>query len=117
MTDFDLLRAALAGYEMQAQTLQRAIAEIQTKLKGKVIPTVAANGARPARMKRRISAAGIERIREGQRQRWAAQKKAEGKTTAKPVVKKRKLSAAGRAKLVENLKKARQAKAAKAKAA
>ncbi|MGO8928594.1 MAG: hypothetical protein ACLQU3_17130 [Limisphaerales bacterium] len=51
--------------------------------------------ARPKRKK--ISAAGIARIRAAQRARWAAIRKA--KAPAKPA-KKRKLSAAGRARLV-----------------
>jgi hypothetical protein len=54
--------------------------------------------AAPAAPKRKkISAAGIARIRAAQRARWAAVRK--GKTSAKPA-RKRKLSAAGRARLV-----------------
>ena len=60
-------------------------------------PAPAVPGA--ARRRKKISAAGIARIRAAQKARWAAIRKSKG--TAKPApTRKRKLSAAGRARLV-----------------
>jgi hypothetical protein len=63
--------------------------------------------ARPTNGKRKISAATLQRMREGQRRRWA---KVKGEPAALGVVSdtrkpKRKLSAAGRAAIVAALKK------------
>jgi hypothetical protein len=57
------------------------------------------------------------RIAEAQRKRWAALKGQPEPVTPEGSKPKRKLSAAAKAKLVANLKRARAAKAAKAKAA
>jgi hypothetical protein len=70
------------------------------------------------RKHRKISAASRKAIAEAQRKRWAASKEADEPSTPEAAPKpKRKLSAAVKATLVANLKKARAAKAAKAKAA
>jgi hypothetical protein len=115
--DQDLLDAALAGYEVQAQAIRRAIAELQSKLKGRKV-SVDAGGVTPARKNHRISAEGRRRIAEAQKARWSAQKKASGATAKKSAPKavtpkKRKLTAEYRAALIERLKKARAARAAK----
>ena len=96
-TNDDLLAMALVGYEVQIGKINAAIREIQAKLghHGPGRPRAATDGAAPA--KRFMSAAGRRHIAAAQRKRWAALKKAQAKSAAKPAVpKKRKLSAAGR---------------------
>jgi hypothetical protein len=80
-----------------------ALQETLSQLLGAPAPAKAAT-AEPKRKK--ISAAGIARIRAAQRARWAAIKKGAARGKAAP---KRKISAAGRAKLAA-LAKARWAK-------
>ncbi len=65
-----------------------------SRLLGTLAPAASATGPAPRRKK--ISAAGIARIRAAQRARWAAIKKAKGPARPAP---KRKISAAGRARL------------------
>ena len=116
-THFDrsVLEMALIGYAAQVQKINDAISEIQKELRGggATIAT-SVDGAEPKR-KRHMSAAGRAAIAAATKKRWrefhAANKTA---VKAKP---KRKLSPAAKAKLVANLRKARAAKAAKAKAA
>src|SRR5689334_14097629 len=118
-----IIEAAIDGFERQKQKIDGTIAELRAQLDGgSVYKTKAAEATTPTKARRRISAAGRKRIAEAQRQRWALQKEAaSGKKTAltknsavaKKAAPKRKLSAAAKAKLVENLKKARAAKAAK----
>ena len=64
------------------------------RLLGTPAPAAVATGAVPKRKK--ISAAGIARIRAAQRARWAAIKRADGQARPAP---KRKISPAGRARL------------------
>jgi hypothetical protein len=89
LTPQQLRRAAVVKERIDA--LQKKLSQ----LLGAPAPAPAkAAAAKPKRKK--ISAAGIARIRAAQRARWAAIRKA--KAPAKPA-KKRKLSAAGRARL------------------
>lgn len=71
--DPSLLRAALIGYENQLAEIEKAMAELRSKLKG-TSPAKSAAG-RP-RTKRTMSAAARRRIAEAQKKRWAAYRKA-----------------------------------------
>jgi hypothetical protein len=74
-----------------------ALQEQLSQLLGAPAPAPATTAKAPRR--RKISAAGIARIRAAQRARWAAIKKAKGRGRPAPI-RKRKMSAAGRARLV-----------------
>ena len=102
-----IISAAIAGFEQQKLEIDRQIGELRAMLSG----DAAVNGAPKAR--RTLSAAARKRIAAAQKARWA-----KVRSDAAPAPKaKRKLSAAMRAKLAANLRKARAAKAAKARAA
>lgn len=99
-----IIEAAIGGFEARKRELDAQIAELRAMLNGGTpVPASA-----PAKMHRRkMSAAAIERIREGQRRRWAA---ARGESIAAPAAKtearpKRRLSAEGRKNIVAALKK------------
>jgi hypothetical protein len=105
----EIIEAAIAGFEAQKQNVEAQIAELRAMLTG----TPAAPTKR-GRTKRKLSPEALERIREGQRRRWAT---AKGKAAAAPEEApkpKRKLSAAGRKAIVAALKKRWAAKRAAA---
>jgi hypothetical protein len=77
-----------------AANVKEKIDALQNELSRLLGSPAPAAGAVPRRKK--ISAAGIARIRAAQRARWAAFKKSEGPARPAP---KRKISAAGRARL------------------
>jgi hypothetical protein len=116
-----IIQAAIVGFERQKEGIDKLIAELRAQLDGgSGYKAKVAEATTPAKARRRISAAGRKRIAEAQRQRWALQQEAvpakkasPNSAAAKKAGPKRKLSAAAKAKLVENLKKARAAKAAK----
>ncbi len=116
----DIIEAAILGLESQKQAIDGQISELRQILDGNTRPQTSATSATVApRRHRKFSAAAIQRMREAQKRRWA---KVHGeakpaKPAAAPIKPRRKLSAAARAKLVANLKRARAAKAAKARAA
>ncbi len=111
----EIIAAAIDGFESQKARIDAQIAELRAMLPGGV-PEIAASPEAPTRRRKKFSAAAIKRMREAQQRRRA---KARGESVpAQPAVTpstkpKRKLSAAARAKLVANLRKARAAKAAK----
>lgn len=113
-----IIEAAIEGFEQQKQRIDETIVELKAQLNGSTatrkgrVAKVAESA--PARKKHKISAAGRRAIAEAQRKRWAAAKKAAPKESAVKATPKKKMSAATRAKLVANLKKAREAKAKKA---
>jgi hypothetical protein len=113
-----IIEAAILGFEAQKQQIDSQIAELRGMLDGNRTETAATTDAAPR--KRKFSPAAIARMRAAQKMRWA---KIKGESepaqpaATKPSKPKRKLSAAAKARLVANLKKARAAKAAKAKAA
>ena len=111
----EIITAAIQGFEFQKTSIDAKIAELRAMLPGSSKENAAALQA-PERKRRRFSAAGRKRMRDAQRLRWA-KVRGSASVTAEPAKPKRKLSAAAKAKLVANLKKARAAKAAKAKAA
>jgi cell division septum initiation protein DivIVA len=115
----EIITAAIEGFESQKRRLDDQIAELRAMLPGGTSETVAATEA-PGQKRRRFSAAARRRMKEGQQRRWAKIRGGSQPSTTVPALApkpKRKLSAAAKAKLVANLKKARAAKAAKAKAA
>jgi hypothetical protein len=121
----EILQMALVGYRAEREKIQAKIEEIEQKLGGRRSLPAAADSAAPR--SRTMSAAAIARIRAAQKKRWAefrkrqaknappAQKSAarKGAAAPAPAKPKRKISASQRAALVERLKKARAAKAAK----
>ncbi len=118
LTD-EIIDAAIEGFEAQKVRLDQKIAELRAMRSGDHHQDTSTTAPEAApRKRRKFSAAAIKRMREAQKQRWA---KVRGQSepvqaAAPPTKPKRKLSAATRARLVANLKKARAAKAAKAKA-
>ena len=68
-----ILQMALVGYEVEKQRIEEKIGEIQARLKGKAVSSRAA--AKPAGVKRILSAAARKRISKAQKKRWAADRK------------------------------------------
>ncbi len=117
--DRSIYEAAILGLETQKQKIDSQIQELRLQLNGNARPQTAAISEAAPRKRRKFSAAAIRRMRDAQKRRWA---KVRGeaqpaKPAAAPTRPRRKLSAAAKARLIANLKKARAAKAAKAKAA
>lgn len=74
-TDPSFLQAALTGYQMQREELQKKITELQTQLgRGATRKPVAASAPKQAQKAHRISPEGLKRIRDAQKRRWAAAK-------------------------------------------
>ena len=111
----ELINAAIDGFESQKRRIDDQIAELRALLSGSPTKTAASPEA-PARRRRKFSANALRRMREAQQRRWAKVRGEAAPTVAMPKAPKpkRKLSAAAKAKLVANLKKARAAKAGKA---
>jgi hypothetical protein len=121
----EVISAAIDGLTAKQEAIGRQIAELRTMLPGassdgNASETSPALSRNKRGGKRVLSPEARKRIAAAQRARWA---KARGESQPAQTVAaaarkpKRKLSAAARARLVANLKKARAAKAAKAKAA
>jgi hypothetical protein len=107
---FEIITAAILGFEEQIRHIDRQIAELRSLLSAGE-PTGVPESAKPKR--RTMSAAARARIGEAQRKRWAASKKA-SEPAPKP---KRRLSAAGRKAIIAATKKRwalKRAEAAKA---
>jgi hypothetical protein len=95
-TDFNLLEAALIGYQHQRELLAVKIAEIQRQLGG---APATAPGEAPK--KRVMNAAARKRIGQAQRKRWAEFHKTRGVAPKK----KRMMSAEGRERIAEATRK------------
>jgi hypothetical protein len=115
-----IIEAAIVGFERQKQQIDETIAELRAQLagvSGDGRKTNIAEATTPTKARRKMSAAGRKAIAAAQKKRWAAVRKEAAPpkkaASAKKTAPKRKLSPAAKAKLVENLKKARAAKAAK----
>ena len=114
-----VIEAAIVGFEHQKTEIDNQIAELRAMLTGGSAETTATPEAGPGKPKK-FSPAARRRMALAQKARWAkikgeAEPAAPAPTEApKP---RRKMSAAAKAKLVANLKKARAAKAAMAKSA
>ena len=112
----EIITAAIAGLESQKRRIDDQIAELRAMLSGgPAEPAVTLEA--PTRKRKKISAASRKRMKEAQQRRWAKIRGESEATTPEPPKPKRRLSPAAKAKLVANLKKARAAKAAKARAA
>jgi len=114
-----IISAAIAGFEQQKVQIDTQIAELRAMLSGdSVESSVAAPEATPSTRKK-FSAAARKKMAVAQKARWAKIRGESEPPSPAPVLvaapkAKRKLSAATKAALVANLKKARAAKAAKA---
>jgi hypothetical protein len=64
-----IIEAAIAGFEAQKHTIDAQIAELRAMLTG--APQPAAEEATATRKRRKISAAALQRMKEGQKRRWA----------------------------------------------
>jgi hypothetical protein len=114
----EIISAAIAGFEQQKTHIDTQIAELRSLLAGGPAEAATTPEA-PTGKRKKFSTAARRRMKEAQQKRWA-KIRGESEPTqaaAPPTKPKRKLSAAAKAKLVANLKKARAAKAVKAKAA
>src|SRR5579863_8248460 len=105
-----IIEAAIAGFEARKRNINAQIAELRAMLNGNAGP---AAQPRVRKARRKMSPEAIERIREGQKRRWAAARGA-SPAPAKATKPKRKLSAAGRKAIVAALKKRWAAKRAAA---
>ena len=114
LTD-EIIDAAIEGYVAQKARLDQKIAELQGMRSGDHHGLTAAALEAAPHKRRKFSAEAIRRMREAQQRRWARVRGEAQLSAAPPAKPKRKLSAAARAKLVANLKKARAAKARKQK--
>lgn len=111
----EIIEAAIGGFLVQKQHIDEQIAELRAMLEG--APAAPAAAAPAAGGRRKLSAAAIERIREGQKRRWAAAKRSTSAAPAKAAkTPKRRLSAAGRKAIVDALKRRWAAKKAATKA-
>ena len=112
----EIITAAIDGYKARMNTMEVRIAELRALLSGGSVET-AATSEMPTHKRKRFSAASRRKMALAQKARWAKIRgESEPAQAATPPTRpKRKLSAAAKAKLVANLKKARAAKAAKAK--
>jgi hypothetical protein len=114
-----ILEAALIGIDAQKQKLDERAAEIRQMLGDGPNQAASPTSDTAPRRRRTLSAEARKRIAQAQKARWAKfhGESRSAKSTIAPTAKpKRKFSPAAKAKLVANLKKARAAKAAKAKA-
>ena len=107
--DISMLQAALVGYQASREKINERIAAIKRALDGNSIASFKSTAR--AESDRRISAAGRKNIAAANRKRWAEFRAAK-KSSPQKTSPKRKLSAAAKATLAENLKKARAARAA-----
>jgi hypothetical protein len=88
----EIIEAAVEGLEVKKLRIDRQLAELRAMLRGTSAAPV--HDPSPDRPKRKISAAALQRMREGQQRRWA---KVRGEAPALELGKpKRKMSAAGR---------------------
>jgi hypothetical protein len=112
----EILTAAIAGFEQQKVQIDSQIAELRAMLSGASTQTAVPEALKRKRGK--LSAAARKRIAAAQKARWAKWRRESRTAAAPPAPKaKRRFSAAARARLAANLKKARAAKAAKVKVA
>ncbi len=88
----EIIEAAVAGFEAQKQSIDAQIAELRAMLTGTPAAPAPTNRGRT---KRKVSPEALERMREGQRRRWAAVR-GESPAPAEASMPRRKLSAAGR---------------------
>ena len=108
-----IIEAAIVGFEHQKTQIDNQIAELRAMLSGGPPESAITREAAPGQRKK-FSAAARRKMALAQKARWAKIKGESEPAAPAPATKpKRKLSAAARATLAANLKKARAAKAAK----
>lgn len=112
-----IIEAAIDGFEAQKKGIDAQIAELRAMMNGAASSPLTGD-AKPERKKRKISKEALQRMREGQRRRWA---KVRGESSTAPATKsygkaKRKggITAAGRKALSAAMKKRWAAKKAAA---
>jgi hypothetical protein len=111
----EIIEAAIAGFEAQKQNIDAQIADLRSMLSGSSASSAPSTTTKRGAGKRRLSPEALERIREGQRRRWAAARGGSAAAPAKAAKKaKRKLSPEGRKAIVAALKKRWAAKKAAA---
>jgi hypothetical protein len=113
-----IIEAAIIGFEHQKTEIDAQIRELRQMLDGGPTSAAATPEAAPGKRKK-FSAAARRKMALAQKARWAkikGESDPQAPVPAKAQKPKRKLSAATKARLVANLKKARAAKAAKARA-
>ena len=108
----DILRAALAGFQLDKQRIDAQIAEVQAMLGGSASPEAPTSSSdeAPRKGRRRRSVAARKRMAEAQKARWAKIKsESESVSPELPTPEaprtKRKISAAGRKAMSEATKK------------
>jgi hypothetical protein len=114
-----IISAAIAGFEQQKIEIDQQINELRAMLSGGSVEIATTPEAAPGKRKK-FSAAARRKMALAQKARWAKIKGEAEPPAPEPATAlraKRKLSAAARAILAANLKKARAAKAAKANGA
>lgn len=99
----EIIQAAITGFETQKRNIDVQIAELRGMRGGNGLHIVAPT--KSGKTRRRLSPESIQRMREGQRRRWAALKGQSAAAPVKAAKSKRKLSAAGRKAIVAALKK------------
>jgi hypothetical protein len=107
----EIIEAAIVGFEAKKHAIDLQIAELRSMLNGK--PAEAAPAAKRGKSKRKLSPEALERMREGQKRRWAAAR-GESPAPAKTSKPKRRISAAGRKAIAEAQRKRWAAKKAAA---
>ena len=98
----EIIVAAIAGFEAQKERIDAQITELRAMLTGSPATSVAPT--KRGKAKRTLSAEAIERIREGQKRRWATVRGESKLAPTKASKPKRKLSEAGRKAIVAALK-------------
>jgi len=114
----EIITAAIQGFEYQKTQIDNQIAGLRAILSGGSVESALAAPEAVPGTRKKLSTSARKRMSEAQQLRWAkvrGEAKPESPTPTDAPKAKRKLSAAAKAKLVANLKKARAAKAAKAK--
>jgi hypothetical protein len=99
----EIINAAILGFEEQKRNIDAQLRDLRAMLSGAPVETAILEAAKPAR--RKVSAAGREKMALAQKKRWAAKKA--GATLSLPVAKKAKggITDAGRAALAAAMKK------------
>ena len=73
-TDVSILQAALIGFTVQRDTIQKKIEEVKAQLGRGTTRSQSSTSAPKAQKTHRISPEGLKRIRDAQKRRWAAAK-------------------------------------------
>ena len=83
--DLTTLQMALVGYQIEKEKIEAKIRELQSAVKGRRV-AVSASGAKPAPVRRELSAAARARIAAAQKKRWAEHRKQKAQAAKAPKV-------------------------------